>query len=441
MGVSTMKARYVIMSKQIHDNKHLTLDERKIIQTGIENRSNKVDIARTIGKDATTIAKEIKKHRIFKPRNQFIYPSICIHRQECGGCKKQCSRYEEIKCNKRDKSPGACNKCPNISKCHLDKYFYYATNAFEEYKSDLADYREGINMTTLEVKELANILKPLLDQGQSIYQIKSSHKEIKQCIKTLYNYIEMGVFKDYGIDNFSLKEQVNRKQFKNKYKKRKEPTNYENHKYKDYLKFKEDNSEVPTTEMDTVLNSQSGPYIQTFYFEGSGIIIGFIHKEKTSESMSKTLDYLENKLGHDLYRELFSLILTDRGVEFEKVNLFEINQETGEFRTNIFYCDAYQSSQKPHVENTHNYIRDIIPNEIDISNITQNDLDLMFSHINSTPRKSLKDKTPYEVFNFMMSTFDNPNRGKEILDLLNIKEIKRDEVVLKPYLLKQNKKK
>ena len=79
MGVSTMKVRYVIMSKQIHDNKHLTLDERKIIQTGIENRSNKVDIARTIGKDATTIAKEIKKHRIFKPRNQFIYPSICIH--------------------------------------------------------------------------------------------------------------------------------------------------------------------------------------------------------------------------------------------------------------------------------------------------------------------------------------------------------------------------
>ena len=180
----------------------------------------------------------------------------------------------------------------------------------------------------------------------------------------------MGVFKNYGIDNFSLKEQVNRKQFNNKYKKRKEPANYENHKYKDYLKFKENNPEVPTTEMDTVLNSQSGPYIQTFYFEGSGIIIGFIHENKTSESMSKTLENLENKLGHDLYRELFSLILTDRGVEFEKVDLFEFNQNTGEFRTNFFYCDAYRSSQKPHVENTHNYIRDIIPNEIDISNIT-----------------------------------------------------------------------
>ena len=413
------------MSKQTCDNKHLTLDERKIIQIGIENRSNKVDIAKTIGKDPTTVAKEIKKHRTFKPRNQFIYPSICIHRQECGGCKKRCPRYEEIKCNKRDRSPGACNKCPKMATCHLDKYFYYATTADKDYKSDLVDFRQGINMTTLEVN----------------YQIKFSHKEIKQCIKTLYNYIEMGVFKNYGIDNFSLKEQVNRKQFNNKYKKRKEPANYENHKYKDYLKFKENNPEVPTTEMDTVLNSQSGPYIQTFYFEGSGIIIGFIHENKTSESMSKTLENLENKLGHDLYRELFSLILTDRGVEFEKVDLFEFNQNTGEFRTNFFYCDAYRSSQKPHVENTHNYIRDIIPNEIDISNITQDDLDLMFSHINSTPRNSLKGKTPYEVFCFMMSTFDNPERGKEILNLLNIKEIKRDEVVLKPYLLKHNKNK
>lgn len=441
MGVSTVKERYIIMSKQIHNNKHLTLDERKIIQTGIENRSNKVDIARTIGKDPTTIAKEIRKHRIFKPRNQFIYPSICIHRQACGGCKKRCSKYEEIKCNKRDKSPGACNKCPNIAKCHLDKYFYYAAQADDEYKQDLVDFREGINLTTLEAKELAHILKPLLDQGQSLYQIKSSHNEIKQCIKTLYNYIEMGVFKEYGIDNFSLKEQVNRKQFKHKYKKRKEPANYENHKYKDYLKFKEDNPIVPTTEMDTVLNSKSGPYIQTFYFEGSGLMIGFLHEEKTSESMAKTLDDLENKLGHDLYRELFPLILTDRGIEFEKVDLFEFNQETGEFRTNIFYCDAYQSSQKPHVENTHNYIRDIIPNEMDISNITQDDLNLMFSHINSTPRKSLKGKTPYEVFGFMMSTSENPNRGKEILDLLNIKEIKRDEVTLKPYLIKHNKNK
>lgn len=403
------------MSKQLHDNTHLTLDERKIIQTGIENRSRKVDIARTIGKDPTTVAKEIRKHRELKARNTFNYPSICIHTKACGGCKRKCDKYEEIKCNKRDKSPGACNKCPNISRCHLDKYFYYATKANEEYKLDLVDFREGINLTTLERKELASILKPLLDQGQSIYQIKSSHPDIKQSIKTLYNHIESDVFKDDGINNFSLKEQVNRKKFKNKYKKRKEPTNYDGHRYKDYLKFKEENPDTPTTEMDTVLNSQSGPYIQTFYFEGSGLMIGFLHQEKTSESMAKTLDSLEDILEHDTYRELFPLILTNRGVEFEKVQLFEFNKNTGEFRTNIFYCDAYQSSQKPHIENTHNYIRDIIPNEVDMSNLTQEDLDLMFSHINSTPRKILKGKSPYEVFEFMFNSIDYPERGQELL--------------------------
>lgn len=288
---------------------------------------------------------------------------------------------------------------------------------------------------------MASILKSLLDQGQSIYQIKSSHPEIKQSIKTLYNYIESDVFKDDGINNFSLKEQVNRKKFKNKYKKRKEPANYDGHRYKDYLKFKEENPDTPTTEMDTVLNSQSGPYIQTFYFEGSGLMIGFLHQEKTSESMAKTLDSLENLLGHDTYRELFPLILTDRGVEFEKVQLFEFNKNTGEFRTNIFYCDAYQSSQKPHIENTHNYIRDIIPNEVDMSNLTQEDLDLMFSHINSTPRKSLKGKSPYEVFEFMFNSIDYPERGQELLKKLNITKIKRDEVTLKPYLIKHNTKK
>lgn len=429
------------MSNTIHDNKHLTLDERKIIQVGIENRCKKIDIARTIGKDATTIAKEIRNHRKLKARNLFNYPSLCIHMKKCGGCKQKCSKYEEPTCKKRDRSPGACNKCPNMSKCHLDKYFYYAEHANEEYKKDLVDFRQGINLTITEAKELANILKPLLDKGQSLYQVKSSHKEIKQSIKTLYTYIEMGVFKEYGIDNFSLKEQVNRKQFNNKYKKRKEPVNYNGHKYTDFLNFRNDNPNVPVVEMDTVYNNPSGPYIQTFEFEKTGIMIGFIHKNKTSESMSNTLNNLEELLSHDLYCELFSLLLTDRGVEFEKINLFQFNSKTGELRSNIFYCDPYKSSQKPHIENTHNYVRDIIPNEIDLSNITQEDLNLVFSHINSTPRKIYNGKTPYEMFEFLYNSEDNPTKGTEILTKLNMQKIKRDEVTLKPYLIKNNHKK
>ena len=130
----------------------------------------------------------------------------------------------------------------------------------------------------------------------------------------------------------------------------------------------------------------------------------------------------------DDYYKLFSLLLTDRGSEFEKHELFEMNFDTGEIRTNIFYCDPQTPSQKPHVENNHNYIRDIIQNEKNIKRLTQEDLNLMFSHINSTPRKSLNGKTPYEAFEFLY--------GAEILKKLNIQKIEKDMVTLQPYLLK-----
>lgn len=416
-----------------YDNTHLTLQDRQIIQKGIESRSSKVAIAQTIGKDPTTVAKEIRKHRDLKRRNAFNQRHICIHLKECHGCKRKCSRYEEQTCSKRDRSPGACNNCPDMQKCHLDKYFYNANFAHEQYRYELVNSREGINITASQRDEIADIIVPLINQGQSIYQILSSHKEIKLSEKTIYNYIDMGVFKKYGLINLSLKEKVNRKQFKNKYKKRKEPANYTGRKYEDYLKFVKDNPNALTVEMDTVMNSLSGPYIQTFIFPNTSFMIGFLHKEKTSDSMSKTLNYLQELLGDENYNRLFSLILTDRGSEFQKHELFEINIETGEIRSNIFYCDPMNSSQKPHVENNHNYIRDILPNELDLSFLTQEKLDLMFSHINSTPRECYAGKTPCEMFEFL---YDN---DRKIMNLLNIQKIKRDEVTLKPYLLKNVK--
>ena len=45
---------------------HLTLEDRKIIQKGIENGSTKTSIANTLGKDNSTIGKEITLHRTLK---------------------------------------------------------------------------------------------------------------------------------------------------------------------------------------------------------------------------------------------------------------------------------------------------------------------------------------------------------------------------------------
>ena len=407
-------------------NSHLTLEDRKKIQEGLEKGLSRTEIAKNINKDISTVAKEIKNKRKLKPRNPFNNPITCTKFKECRICHGKCSEYEEIKCTRRDRKVGVCNLCPDISKCRLDKYFYYAKQAHESYLYTLKDSREGVNLNTTEMLEIVDIIKPLLKQGQSIYQILKNHPEIKMCSKTLYMYIESGIFQDYGINNFSLRRQVSMRKRK-KLKKRKEPVNYEGRKYKDYLEFVKENPIIPTTQMDTVYNQQDGPYIQTFIFQNTGLMIGFLHTEKTSESMASTLDNLQETLKDD-YQKLFSLLLTDRGSEFEKYELFEVNAETGEIRSNIFYCDPQTPSRKPHVENNHNYVRDIIPNGKSLKNLTQEDLNLMFSHINSTPRKVLNGKTPYEAFEFLY--------GNEILEKLNIRKIAKDMVTLQPYLLK-----
>lgn len=407
--------------------KHLSLEDRKNIELGIIEGLCKSQIAKKINRSPVTVSNEINRHRKIKPRNTFNMDSICIHLKECHRCIHKCERYQEPICKRRDHNIGACNSCPNIKSCKLDKYFYYANKANESYLYTLVDSRVGVNLDYPELKQIATIIKPLLDKGQSLYQILENHKEVTQCSKTLYTYIEMGLFKDFGIDCFSLRKQVSRRIKSKKLKKRRQPVNYEGREYKDYLEYIKAHPFEHTTEMDTVYNSQSGPFIQTFYFENTGLMIGFLHKEKTSVSMANTLDKLQEILGTDYYTH-FSLLLTDRGSEFEKYELFENNIQLNEARGHIFYCDPQRPDQKPNVENNHNFVRDILPNKRNLDKLTQEDLNLMFSHINSVPRACLGGRTPYEVFTYFY--------GDDVLKKLSIQKIEKDMVTLQPYLLK-----
>ena len=414
----------------IEKGKQLTLSQRIRIEEMLDQRHRKFEIANELDKSQSTVAREINKHRKFKPHKPFRHDNMynCKFFVNCKKCTGKCKIFQPISCKDRDRYIGVCNNCEKLKSCNLDKYFYNAQEAQKIYEYTLRDSRQGVNLNTSELIELAHIICPLIKKGQSIYTILNNHPEIKLCEKTIYNYIEIGLFKDWGVTNLTLKRKVKRRLSKPKFKKRKDPQNYEGRTYTDYLNYKVLNPHLPTTEMDTVYNSQSGPYIQTFIFENTCFMIGILHKDKTADSMSKTLDNFQDILSDEEYKQLFSLLLTDRGTEFGKPQQFEINIETGEIRSKIFYCDPLQSSQKPHVENNHNFIREILPNGQDWSNLTQDKLNLMFSHINSIPRESLGGKTPYEVFTFIY--------GRKLADKLNIQEIAKDEVTSTPRLLK-----
>lgn len=414
----------------IEKGKQLTLSQRKRIEEMLNQRRRKFEIANELDKTQSTIAREINRHKILKTHNIYKSENMynCKYFSNCKVCTNKCKIFQPIICKDRDRNIGVCNNCSKLKSCNLDKYFYFAENAHEKYKYTLTDSRQGVNLNTSELIELAHIICPLIKKGQSIYTILNNHPEIKFCEKTIYNYIEMGLFKDWGVTNFTLKRKIKRRLTKKKLKKRKEPANYSGRTYTDYLDYKTQNPNIVTTEMDTVYNNQSGPFIQTFIFENTSFMIGILHTNKTADSMSESLNKFQDNLSDKEYENLFSVLLTDRGTEFAKPQQFEINMTTGEIRSKIFYCDPMQSSQKPHVENNHNFIREILPNGQDWGHLTQEKLNLMFSHINSTPRENLGNKTPYEIFTFIY--------GEELANKLSIQKIAKDEVNTTPRLLK-----
>ena len=74
----------------------------------------------------------------------------------------------------------------------------------------LINSREGINMIYSELKALADIIVPLIKKGHSPYQIIASHPELNISEKTLYNYIESGVFRQFGLFDIDLRVKTTR---------------------------------------------------------------------------------------------------------------------------------------------------------------------------------------------------------------------------------------
>ena len=105
------------------------------------------------------------------------------------------------------------------------------------------------------------------------------------------------------------------------------------------------------------------------------------------------------------------------------------SDEWGEVRTRVFYCDPQRSDQKGGIEVTHEFIRRILPKGTSFSHLTQADISLMMSHINSYTRKKLNNRSAHQLFSFFY--------GDDILDRLDIHQIPANDINLTPKLLKK----
>ncbi len=420
---------------------HMDLSIRNVIELGLNNLSSFGKISEVTGKSKSTISREVKNHKIvytpvgenFVKNNGIVYD--CKYSNDCNGkefCLKPCEKYEHASCKKRD-SRGVCNGCELLKsrKCKKIKYVYSAMKAEKEYKTELIDCRSGVDLTTNQAKNIGTIVKDCLKQGQSLYTIVVNHPELGKCEKTLYNYISAGVFNIVGIGDIDLRRKVSMKPRKKAtiLKPRENRAYLKGRTYVDYQKYMVDHPSAKVVEMDTVYNDETnGPFIQTFHFVEWNVMIGIYHEKKTAENMKKGVLLLFNVLGEDDFQNHVQVILTDRGSEFTCADAIE---STG---CKIFFCDPMCSWQKPHVERNHELLRFICPKEKDLYQLglrSQDDINLVFSHINSYVRESLHNKSPFDILTF----YENSDI---IIEKLNMKIIKNsDEINLTPTLIKK----
>lgn len=391
--------------------KHLSFEDRCTIKEYLNFGYNFTQIGNRIGKSRRTISKEIYKHRFMRSN----------------------TKSSNINCYITDKPPYVCNACTKKNSCSKQRYSYEASVAHNEYLKTLIEQRFVARITKEQIVSINDIISPLMiHKHHSVNQVYISHPELLPFSKsTFYRYIDLGLL---NVKNIDLQRKV-RFKVKKEYDRTKTKINtsikvgrfYTD--FKDYLEYHPNCSIV---EMDTVIGTsggKGGKCFLTLLFRQYNFMLIYLLPYKRSEYVIEVFNSLKQLLGVDEFKRLFEVILTDNGTEFSDPESIEMDINTGEIISNVFYCDPNCSWQKGSIEKNHEYIRYILPKGTSFSGLTQENCNLIASHINSVPRLSLNNISPYEAsVNFI---------GKQNLDKLKIDKINYDDIALTIRLLKK----
>ena len=425
-------------------SKHLSDTDRCSIEHDLSLRLSLKKIAAKLGKSTSTISREIRSRRISV--DQYARHRIknrCIHRlncsisqlcldkpnclrrcSSCGMCNHICHDFREEICPLTDLPPYVCNGCTNLNTCVLRKFMYRHTLAHKNYRSILVEARSGANISEGELLALDEFISPLLLQGQSVHHIVSNNPDrFSVSRKSIYRYVAGGLLTARNIDLPRVSRLKPRKSKRIHHKV--DALCRLGRSYSDYLAFTSDGTSS-VVEMDSVIGRIGGKCLLTMVFRSCDLLLAFIRDNNNSQSVIDVFMNLYRTLGRARFLSLFPVILTDNGSEFSNPLALEFDP-SGAPRTRLFYCDPGAAYQKPHIERSHEILRRILSKGASFDHLSQKDINLTLSHINSYSRAKLADKTPYELFAFLY--------GSEILDLLGLHLIPPNNIVLHPNLL------
>lgn len=421
--------------------KHMTLEDRYIIEASLKNGDSFKVIADCIDKNPTSVSREIRSHLIFRKigalntnYNPCIHRSTCTKSHICSVCHSErkfklckrcsmcntfCPDFEKQICHKLLKPPYVCNGCSNRITCTLEKRFYKALTAHEEYSNVLSESRTGISFSEEEIRHLDELISPLIRQNQSPHHICVSNRDsIMVSERTIYRLIDSNLFSARNID---LPRKV-------RFSARKVPAHFKidracriGRDYNCFLSFMKNNPDSPVVQLDSVIGKRGGPVLLTIHFVKAEMMLAFLREYNDSKSVIEIFNQLYRCLTPEVFRKIFKICLTDNGSEFSNPKALEFDED-GNRRTHLFYCNPNAPYQKGSAERNHEFIRYFLPKGTDLSNYSQDDISLMMNHINSYKRESLGNRSPYEMFSFLY--------GENLLKQLECHLIPPQEVTL-----------
>lgn len=215
------------------------------------------------------------------------------------------------------------------------------------------------------------------------------------CTKTLYNYIDDGIFS--GISNKDLWQKGDKRRRKYRPVGRVSRTNRMCRSIEKRPMVIEKRQEYGHWEGDTVkgpLGSKSSLITLTERKSREEIMIKVDHASQ--QDIKAAIDGLEQKYGQS-FKSKFKSITFDNGVEFLDWKSLEVSVLGQGGRTTIYFAHSFSSWERGTNENHNRMIRRFIPKGTDIADLTEAEVKVIEDWMNNYPRKILAYRTPRQV--------------------------------------------
>ena len=424
--------------------KQLTFDDRCEIEEMLKAGDSFRKIAAKLGVSPTTVSNEVKSNRtLFKSKSMpVVARARCSAYGECrvvglchsctsraAACKRcgkkrcydLCPGFSAKACERRERAPFVCARCHKRNHCTYEKARYVASKAQAQHDERLRLAHMGIACEPAELRRTVETVRKLLAQGQSLEAIRAVRgDEFPVCVRTFYNYMEKGVM---GLANIELPKKV-------RYAPRKKRVeggpkmDLAGRTYADWLALPED-LRLLTVQVDCVEGlRRNSKCILSLHFVRLFFQLYILLEAKTQAHVKAALDAIE-VCCEGSFPGAFPVMLGDRGSEFLDFAKIETGLD-GSRRTRMFYCDPVKPGQKGACEKNHVELRKILPKGTDFDALTQWDVSVACSHVNSYVRAG-QGAAPIALASLVLPA--------NLLESLGVTAVPPDDVVMRPSLL------